>query len=143
MWALSSIAGCLVGGLLADWLGRKKALILSTIPFLLSFLLMFLASDRSMVLASRAVAGLGDGLMYPVIPTYLAETASKQLRGSMNNSTNICQNLGMILLYSLCLLLPWRPLAGLLTLPPCLAVLCLLPLPESPYWLARSGAGRI
>ena len=111
-------------------------------PFLLSYLLMFLATNRTTVLIrfvskramylrrkggssnqniliifSRAIAGFADGLMYPVkkniilemysvhlysmfslfslnwkvIPVYVAETASKDLRSSMNNVTNISQ----------------------------------------------------
>ena len=33
--------------------------------------------------------------------------------------------------------LPWRPLAALLLALPAVALACLLPLPETPYWLAR------
>jgi hypothetical protein len=40
-------------------------------------------------------------------------------------------------IYSLSLALPWRPLAAALSLAPVLALACLLPLPETPYWLAR------
>jgi hypothetical protein len=75
---------------------------LSAIPFIASYGMMAVAGDRATVLASRAMAGFGDGLMYPVlaapspppvqiIPVYVAETASKELRSSMNNVTNIAQ----------------------------------------------------
>lgn len=139
VWALASVVGCTLGGLLADCLGRRRGLMISTLPFFVSFIMMSLARNWSTILASRAVAGLGDGLMYPILPVYIAETATKKMRGSMNNVTNIAQNLGLMLVYSLALFLPWRPLSYLLTLPPCIALVCLYPLPETPYWLARKG----
>ena len=89
-----------------------------------------------------------------MIPVYVAETANKDLRSSMNNVANItqvtkpfsnfeapkwtiCQNVGYVLLYLFSLHLPWRPLAALLLAFPAIALACLLPLPETPYWLAR------
>lgn len=142
VWALASVVGCTLGGLLADCLGRRKGLMISTLPFFVSFIMMSLARNWSTILASRAVAGLGDGLMYPILPVYIAETASKKMRGSMNNVVNIAQNVGFMLVYSLSLLLPWRPLSYLLTVPPCIALVCLYPLPETPYWLARKGRAK-
>ena len=91
-----------------------------------------------------------------MIPVYVAETANKDLRSSMNNVANItqvtkmfnqnahspkmnntCQNVGYVLLYLFSLHLPWRPLAALLLAFPVIGLACLLPLPETPYWLAR------
>ena len=50
---------------------------------------------------------------------------------------NSCQNVGYVLIYLFSLHLPWRPLAALLLAFPAIALACLLPLPETPYWLAR------
>ena len=47
------------------------------------------------------------------------------------------QNVGYVLLYMFSLHLPWRPLAALLLAFPAIALACLLPLPETPYWLVR------
>ena len=75
------------------------------------------SNQNILIIFSRAIAGFADGLMYPVkkniilemysvhlysmfslfslnwkvIPVYVAETASKDLRSSMNNVTNISQ----------------------------------------------------
>merc|ERR1719210_523896 len=97
------------------------------------------SNQNILIIFSRAIAGFADGLMYPVIPVYVAETASKDLRSSMNNVTNISQNVGYVLLYLFSLHLSWRPLSALLVSCPAIALLCLLPLPETPYWLARQG----
>ena len=50
---------------------------------------------------------------------------------------NIRQNVGYVLLYLFSLHLAWRPLAALLLAFPVIGLACLLPLPETPYWLAR------
>merc|ERR1719187_2974914 len=41
LWALASVLGCLIGGLLPDLLGRRRALVLSTLPFTASYLIMY------------------------------------------------------------------------------------------------------
>ena len=56
----------------------------------------------------------------------------------MNNVWSMSsQNVGYVLLYMFSLHLTWRPLAALLLAFPAIAMACLLPLPETPYWLAR------
>ena len=124
------------------------------------------------ILFSRAIAGFGDGLMYPVnnawteIPLQRYSHAFKRWSLSMwlRLPVRVCgaqwtmwqishrwqnpqmynmwsmwsQNIGLVLLYMFSLHLTWRPLAALLIAFPAVAMACLIPLPETPYWLARS-----
>ena len=68
---------------------------------------------------------------------YIAEISSKDLRGSLTNVLNITQCLGLILTFSLSLVVTWRSLAWLLAAPMLLTVLGMWTLPETPYWLAE------
>ena len=127
---------------------------MSTLPFLAGIVLAALSSSLWQVLLSRCLAGLGDGIMYPnimgelanLVPVtcnticltvYIAEIASKELRGSLTNVVNITQCLGLVLTFSLSLVVTWRGLAWLLAAPMLLTVLGMWTLPETPYWLAE------
>ena len=72
-----------------------------------------------------------------VLSVYIAEIASKELRGSLTNVVNITQCLGLVLTFSLSLVVTWRGLAWLLAAPMLLTVLGMSTLPETPYWLAE------
>ena len=139
-WGMAGVGGCLVGGWLSDLLGRRAVLALSALPLLLSFLLLRLQPSLAVVLASRGLAGLGDGMMYPNTWVYLSEAASKEMRGTLGNlGANVSSCVGLLLTYSLALVLDWRQLALALTAPPALLLLGLCCIPESPYWLAGQG----
>ena len=83
------------------------------------------------------MAGLGDGLMYPTVLVYIAETSSKELRSTMGNFVNISFNSGLIITYLLSMMVTWRVLTWLTIIPPILTILMMLLLPETPYWLAE------
>jgi len=136
-WAFAGIGGCILGGWLSDIFGRKKIIILSAVPFAASCVLMGCSTSVTMVVFSRAMAGLGDGLMYPTVLVYIAETASKELRSTMGNFVNISFNMGLIITYLLSTVVTWRLLTWLAIIPPTLTILMMMILPETPYWLAE------
>ena len=82
-WALASTISSLFGGLLADSIGRKRAIIVSSVPFIASWVLLTTATSTSSVLISMVLSGLGDGLMFPIIPIYVTEIAHPRLRGNI------------------------------------------------------------
>jgi len=136
-WAFAGIVGCVLGGWLSDIFGRKKIIILSALPFAASCVMMGCSTSVTMVVLSRAMAGLGDGLMYPTVLVYIAETSSKELRSTMGNFVNISFNSGLIITYLLSMMVTWRVLTWLTIIPPILTILMMLLLPETPYWLAE------
>lgn len=81
LWLISGIFGCLVGGPLADWVGRKRVLLISHAPFLISWLLVAIAPTIWFAYAARILSGIGDGIMYALLPVYISEIASADLRG--------------------------------------------------------------
>ena len=112
-------------------------IILSALPFAASCVMMGCSTSVTMVVLSRAMAGLGDGLMYPTVLVYIAETSSKELRSTMGNFVNISFNSGLIITYLLSMMITWRVLTWLTIIPPILTILMMLLLPETPYWLAE------
>jgi SP family myo-inositol transporter-like MFS transporter 13 len=71
----------LIAGVLADWLGRKKTMILSGFLFVSSIGLIVLSKSFAMLLAGRLLQGISGGLIAVVVPLFLAESLSSETRG--------------------------------------------------------------
>ncbi|MDR3793565.1 MAG: MFS transporter [Terracidiphilus sp.] len=78
---LGSVFSTLFAGLLADWMGRKRLMILSGLVFVASIPIIALASGFGPLLAGRLLQGISGGLIGIVVPLYLAECLSASNRG--------------------------------------------------------------
>ncbi|MDR3793827.1 MAG: MFS transporter [Terracidiphilus sp.] len=78
---LGSVFSTLFAGLLADWMGRKRLMILSGLIFVASIPIIALASGFGPLLAGRLLQGISGGLIGIVVPLYLAECLSASNRG--------------------------------------------------------------
>lgn len=67
-------------GNLADAIGRRKAIIVGTITFLIGGTIQTAAQNLSMVLGGRFVAGMGIGMLAMLAPLYQAEVRIFQYR---------------------------------------------------------------
>ncbi len=76
-----SMASSLVAGLLADWLGRKRMMILSGLLFVASVGLIALSQGFAMLLVGRLLQGVSGGVIAVVVPLYLAECLPAANRG--------------------------------------------------------------
>jgi SP family myo-inositol transporter-like MFS transporter 13 len=70
-----------VAGLLADWFGRKKIIIVSGLIFISGVVLIYISQSFAMLLTGRLLQGIGCGLIAVVVPLYLAECLGAQHRG--------------------------------------------------------------
>ena len=71
----------LVAGFLADWLGRKKMMILSGLIFVASVGLIVISQSFFLLFAGRLLQGISGGIIAVVVPLYLAECLSAEHRG--------------------------------------------------------------
>ena len=78
---LGSVFSTLFAGLLADWMGRKRLMILSGLVFVASIPIIALASGFGPLLAGRLLQGISGGLIGIVVPLYLAECLGASNRG--------------------------------------------------------------
>ena len=75
--------GALLSAPLADWLGRRWAMIFNTGVFFIGVILQTAATRIPTFVAGRFFAGLGVGLLSATIPLYQSETAPKWIRGAI------------------------------------------------------------
>lgn len=82
-----SLYGALLGSILAfnvaDFLGRRKELILASFLYILGSSITSFAPNLPIVVAGRLIFGLGIGLSMHAAPMYIAETSPNQIRGTL------------------------------------------------------------
>jgi MFS transporter, SP family, solute carrier family 2 (myo-inositol transporter), member 13 len=78
---LGSVFSTLFAGLLADWLGRKPLMLLSGIAFAVSVPIIALSHGFAPLFMGRLLQGVSGGLVGVVVPLYLAECLSADVRG--------------------------------------------------------------
>jgi len=142
---VGSMLGAVVGGALADRLGRRLILVSGGIVFIVGSLLALLAPDVGALIAARMLLGLAIGFTSVTAPVYVSELAPPQSRGMLIGLYQFALTLGLALAdlvgYWLASSHAWRLMFGLGALPACLFLLLVLTVPESPRWLV--GQGRI
>jgi len=78
---LGSVFSTLFAGLLADWMGRKRLMILSGLTFVLSIPVIALSHGYGPLFSGRLLQGVSAGLVGVVVPLYLAECLGASNRG--------------------------------------------------------------
>jgi sugar porter (SP) family MFS transporter len=143
----SAILGCpfgpLAGVWLADMLGRKRTLILSSFLVLMSTIGSALAGGPLLFSLWRFVGGMGVGLASTVSPMYIAEVAPARLRGRLVVVNQLAIVIGLSLSVFVTYLLSfgahWRWMFATQGVPVFFLMAGLVFVPESPRWLAAVG----
>src|ERR1035437_10474712 len=149
-WAVSclgwgALGGNAVAGLLSDRFGRKKILMLTAVLFAVSALLSATATQFSVFILSRILAGVAVGGAILIAPVYIAEISPSKWRGSLVSLNQLMIVLGISAsFFSNYFLLNvgdnnWRWMLGMDAIPAALYFFLLLAVPESPRWLFGKG----
>lgn len=80
---LAGLVGGVAGGPLIEFLGRKTTILATSVPFIISWLLIACAVKVWMVLAGRALSGFCVGVASLSLPVYLGETVQPEVRGTL------------------------------------------------------------
>ncbi|XAR73069.1 hypothetical protein NMG60_11019929 [Bertholletia excelsa] len=124
--AMSFIGATLIttcSGGLADFLGRRPMLIISSVVYFISSLLMLWSPSVYMLLLARLLDGFGIGLAVTLVPLYISEMAPPDIRGLLNTLPQFTGIIGMFLSYSFAFGMSltnspsWRLMLGVLSFP--------------------------
>ncbi|XP_043268933.1 facilitated trehalose transporter Tret1-2 homolog [Venturia canescens] len=135
--AVGAILGAVPAGKVADMIGRKSAIIVTSVPFLISWLMLIFLRDLTSVYVARFIGGIGAGAACVTVPVYIGEIAEASIRGALGSFFPLLFSLGIVFVY----------VAGAYASYTLFNVTCslaLLPffafvylLPESPMWLVH------
>lgn len=147
--AMSLIGATLIttcSGAISDWLGRRPMLIMSSVLYFVSGLLMLWSPNVYVLCLARLLDGFGIGLAVTLVPVYISETAPSDIRGLLNTLPQFTGSGGMFLSYcmifgmSLMASPSWKLMLGVLSIPSLIYFgLTVFYLPESPRWLVSKG----
>ncbi|KAF9624639.1 hypothetical protein IFM89_023230 [Coptis chinensis] len=139
-----SLYGALIGSVMAfsiaDFLGRRRELILSSLLYLIGALVTALAPNFPAMVIGRFVFGMGIGLAMHAAPMYIAETAPSQIRGRLISLKEFFIVLGMLLGYTvgsleIGIISGWRYMYGTSVPIAIIMGVGMWWLPPSPRWL--------
>ena len=144
---IGSIAGVLIAGMLSDFLGRKKTMLISALLFSISAIGCALSKDFTQLVIYRMIGGFGIGIVSIVSPIYISEVSPAHVRGTMVSLYQLFITIGFLLAYLANYLILkgtsmaeyWRPMLGAEAIPDILFLVLIFFIPESPRWLEVRG----
>ncbi|GAB3063515.1 sugar porter family MFS transporter [Virgibacillus ainsalahensis] len=138
---LGAIFGSASAGWLSDKIGRRKAIAIIAILFIVGSLGSALAPGVTTLIIARIINGLGVGGSMAIIPVYMSELAPTHMRGKLTALYQLMLTVGILTSYfSNHLLAPmeaWRWMLAVSALPGIAILIGLIFMPESPRWLLR------
>ncbi|KAM7272985.1 hypothetical protein ACFE04_027649 [Oxalis oulophora] len=137
---VGAMVGAISSGQIADYIGRKGALMVASLPNIIGWLAISFARDTSFLYLGRLLEGFGVGIISYTVPIYIAEISPQNMRGALTSVNQLSVTIGIMLAYLLGLFVEWRILAVLGVLPCAILIPGLFFIPESPRWLAKMGS---
>ncbi|CAG9836673.1 unnamed protein product [Diabrotica balteata] len=136
---LGALVGSLSTPLFLDRIGRHKTILLTGLPYVLSWFLIYIASSYQVILAGRVIAGVADGWMFCSVPVYIGEIAEPRIRGFLGSMISVSY-IGGILLVDIIGSFCTVPVTALISAVfPIGMVVIFFFMPESPYFLVMKG----
>lgn len=141
---IGALAGALIAGKAADWLGRKRFLLLTGIVFGVGAILTAFAPTYQLLVASRVLIGLGVGGASVAAPMYTTERVPARVRGQLVFLFQLAITFGILVSYGVDLWFAsagwgWRPMFGVAVIPAAALALGMFFLSDTPRWYATKG----
>jgi major inositol transporter-like SP family MFS transporter len=139
--------GALIGGKMADALGRKGALLVCAVLFLLGALGSAVAPNVTLMVIARIILGTAVGAAAAIVPLFLAEMAPAHSRGRMVTINELMIVTGQMLAFIVNAVLDavienpnvWRWMLAVAAIPAVFLLIGMFFLPDSPRWYAVRG----
>ncbi|KAL1601382.1 hypothetical protein SLS60_006294 [Paraconiothyrium brasiliense] len=141
--------GAMAAGPAADRVGRRIAIVIGAIAFIIGGVLQAVAQNISFLYAGRAVAGFGVGFLVMIVPLYQAEISHPSIRGRVTGLQQFMLGIGAVtatwLTHGTNTSISntdnnqWRIPLGIQVVPAGILGALILFFPESPRWLVDHG----
>lgn len=157
---VGSIIGVAVAGVMSDFLGRKRTLLIAAVLFSVSAIGCCLCSGFNDLVIYRIIGGLGIGIVSIVSPMYISEISPAKVRGTMVSLYQLAVTMGLLLAYLVNYMIlsgsatadydsafmqkimsseMWRGMLGSESIVTILFFVVAFFIPESPRWLMVRG----
>ncbi|XP_077546458.1 solute carrier family 2, facilitated glucose transporter member 10-like isoform X2 [Haemaphysalis longicornis] len=141
---LSAFVSSFFGGILVDYIGRKRALLLASVFFLSGAAVQSMSVDLTMLVCGRFVTGVAVSLSTTAVCTYIAEISPAVHRGLLMSLKEVGITVGFLLAYTVNYAFisyanGWQFMFAAAMCPALLMFLGTLCLPQSPHFLVLKG----
>lgn len=122
-------------GYLADTLGRKHTLLLTSFLYVGTWLLAIFGTSAGYLYTARIGAGIGKGVACTVVPMYLGEIAGVRIRGALSTIFTALFYSGLLFEYCVGPFVSYTMLNTVSLAVPVVFFFAFFCLPDSPYFL--------
>lgn len=143
---IGAVMGALIGGRLADILGRKKVIISAAIIFATGALWSGFSPNPTQLLISRFYIGVAIGVSSFAVPLYIAEISPTRMRGTLVFLFQFMITIGILVSYLSDSAFAnnnnkesWRAMFYVGVIPALILLIGTIFLPETPRWLMKKG----
>jgi sugar porter (SP) family MFS transporter len=140
---VGEIVGVLLGGPLANALGRKPVMLVVAFSYAVFAFLSATATNLIWLDVTRFLLGITIGFSIVIAPIFVAESVPAAVRGRLVVMYQLATVAGIMIAYFIDYALAfggqWRIMLGLAALPAIIVGFMLLPLPDTPRWYLMKG----
>lgn len=140
---VGAMLGAIVGGTIADRIGRRRTLVWGGIIFIVGSIIAPLAPAVSVLILARGILGVAIGFTSVTAPVYVSELAPPHSRGMLIGLYQLSLTVGIALAdltgYWLAGQQAWRSMFAIGLIPAVFFLVMVFSVPESPRWLYAQG----
>lgn len=138
--------GALISGPLADFIGRKRSIVLGTAVYIFGSIIQTAADGTSLMITGRVISGVSIGQLSMLVPLYQSEIAPKELRGRLITMQQFAITIGIAVAFWIDFgtinwegSRSWRFPMGIRLIPAFFLLFGMIFMPYSPRWLMAQG----
>ncbi|XP_045507406.1 facilitated trehalose transporter Tret1-like isoform X2 [Colias croceus] len=139
MLPLSMLLGFLVTPPLMDKLGRRATHIILTVPSLVGWFLIIMATSVAEIIIARFLQGVSVGILTILRSALIGEYTSPKNRGAFLTTVSFSQAFGIFFVHLVGSVLSWQQTALVCVLLQYISLIMIMYTPESPSWLLTQG----
>jgi MFS family permease len=143
---LGGAIGATIGGTICDKTGRKNAIFITDITFIIGSFLLFISNTFLQVIIGRLIIGFAIAISGIADVAYLYEISPSEWKGSITSVNEACISLGFLISYISGYWLSivneqngWRYMFGIGSFIAFVQLVGMVYMPESPVWLNSKG----
>ncbi|THH12759.1 hypothetical protein EW146_g7392 [Bondarzewia mesenterica] len=138
--SIGTLIGALIGAPTADFLGRRRAMQVECLVFIIGVIIQIATfSAWAQFAVGRLISGFGVGALSAAVPMYQAETAPPQIRGTLTATYQLFITFGILVAYAISIATrsmsgsgSWRTVVGIGLIWPVMLSVGIQMMPESP-----------
>ncbi|KAG2185867.1 hypothetical protein INT43_002305 [Umbelopsis isabellina] len=138
--------GALISGPLADYIGRKRSIVLGAAVYIFGSIIQTAADGTSLMITGRVISGVSIGQLSMLVPLYQSEIAPKELRGRLITMQQFAITIGIAVAFWIDFgtinwegSRSWRFPMGIRLIPAFFLLFGMVFMPYSPRWLMAQG----